>query len=264
MKKHGFTIIELLVVIAVLALLIAIVTPTMMVAKARAHRVLCGSNLHQLSVGFLIYQQENKTFPYSFFKLLFGMEQPPKGCAGYAGDDVPGWWWFDYLRSSIEFDLNPDSIVWCPARETSGEPSARGNILCGNYGVNRSIFKDTLDLNSEFFGDPLKASDVKTPSRTLLISDSGYSQISWLAAANTSDPVFENNDRVDFFYIPGLAFNQTRSELQNKSDATKGRHPHQTLNVEFADGHHEVRDAESLMIEKALVDQGKVPSLWKP
>ena len=253
-----------MVVIAVLALLIAIVAPAMMAAKACARRVLCGSNLHQLSLGFKIYQHENKTFPYGFSNLNITNPgfMPPEGYAGFSSYDRLGRWWLNDLQSSVEFDLNMGSIAWCPARRTS-EPSARGNILCGNYGVNRSIFKDAQG-SSIFVGEPLKASEVRRPSATLLISDSGYSLLSWLAAANTSDPVFENNDRVDFFYIPGLAFNQTRNELQNKSDAIKGRHPHQTLNVGFADGHHEVRDAESLMINAIPVDQEKLPSLWNP
>jgi len=264
MKRHGFTLIELLVAAAILALLIAIVVPALTAAKAHARRVLCSTNLHQLSLGFMIYQQENNTFPYSFYKLLSGMESPSDGCAGFLSYDVRGWWWFDYLRSSVEFNREPGSIVWCPARKASGDPSVRGNILCGNYGVNRSILKDTLHQNSEFFGKPLKASEVQQPSKTLLITDSGYSQISWLAAAEISGPVFENNDRVGHFYVPGLTSNQTRGELRDNPDAIQGRHPHRTLNIGFADGHQKVRNADALMIEKIIADQNRPASLWFP
>jgi prepilin-type processing-associated H-X9-DG protein len=105
---------------------------------------------------------------------------------------------------------------------------------------------------------------VRTPSATFLLGDSGYSLLSWLAAGDTDEPVFENPNRVDFFYIPGLTLNQTRPELLPNLDAIKGRHPHGTLNIGFADGHTEVRSAESLRIEQAAADEGKLPTLWIP
>lgn len=266
MEKRGFTLIELLVVIVVLALLISIVAPTIRATKASARRVLCSTNLYQLSLGFVIYQQENRTFPHSFWNLNITNPgfQPPEGYAGYSSYDELGRWWFNDLQSSMEFDLEPGSIAWCPARKTSNDLSAGDNILCGNYGVNRSILKDTLEPGSEFFGKPLKAGEVQKPSKTLLIADSGYSQISWRAAADTSEPVFENSERINYFYVPGLAYNQTRGELRDNPDAIKGRHPHRTLNIGFADGHNEVRDAESLMIQKVFTDKARPSSLWFP
>ena len=191
------------------------------------------------------------------------MPEPPGGYLG-SGSDKQGWWWHHFLQDVIEIDLDPGSIVWCPARKVTG-PGVRGNLLCGNYGVNRSVCKDDQGVTScAFSSDPLRSDQVQKPSRTLLIADSGYSLISWLASVDTGGPVFENPDRVDSFYIPGLALNQTRSELQDNSDAIQGRHPHRTLNVGFVDGHNEVRAAESLAIEQAAADSGKLPPVWIP
>lgn len=262
MSKRGFTLIELLVVIGIIALLTAIAALSMAAAKNRAYSIRCLSNLRQLSLGFTIYQQENKTFPYGFSDAQLGEVVPEDGYAGN-GADKQGWWWFNFLQSAIEFDLHPDSIAWCPAGKRTPQ-IARENILCGNYGVNRSICKDAQGTNYPFSGVPLRSGQVRTPSATLLLSDSGYSLLSWLAAAETNETVFENPNRISSFYIPGLTLNQTRPELQANSDAIKGRHPHQTLNIGFADGHNEVRPAESLRIEQTISNEAQLPSLWRP
>lgn len=264
MKTHGLTLIELLVVIAVVALLTAITAPAMMAAKKRARSVQCGSNLRQLSLGFTIYQQEYEVFPYGFCDDQLGQGVPPGGYAGNPINDKQGLWWFNSLQSVIEIGLRPGSLLWCPARKLTGQ-GIRRNLLCGNYGVNRLVCRDAQGQTiCAFSGDPLRSTQVRTPSATFLLSDSGYSLLSWLAAADTDEPVFENAKRVDSFYIPGLTLNQTRSELHDNPDAIKGRHPHRTLNIGFVDGHNETRPAESLMIKQSAMDSSQLPSLWTP
>ena len=49
-KGKAFTLVELLVVIAVIALLMALLIPVLRSARERAHRVVCMSNLRQLTL----------------------------------------------------------------------------------------------------------------------------------------------------------------------------------------------------------------------
>lgn len=58
-KRNGFTLIELLVVIALIALLMAILLPTLGRVKRQAQAVVCRSNLRQWGVFFDLYTQQN-------------------------------------------------------------------------------------------------------------------------------------------------------------------------------------------------------------
>jgi prepilin-type N-terminal cleavage/methylation domain-containing protein len=56
----GFTLIELLVVIAIIAVLAALLLPTLSVAKAHAQRIKCISNEKQLNIAAFLYAADHK------------------------------------------------------------------------------------------------------------------------------------------------------------------------------------------------------------
>lgn len=59
MTKKGFTLIELLVVIAIIALLLAVIVPSLSLAKKKAAAIVCMSNTRQMSMAWYMYQDEN-------------------------------------------------------------------------------------------------------------------------------------------------------------------------------------------------------------
>ncbi|HUO10427.1 MAG TPA: prepilin-type N-terminal cleavage/methylation domain-containing protein [Phycisphaerae bacterium] len=62
MRSRGFTLIELLVVVAIIALLIAILLPSLGRAKSNAVRVQCASVLKQWGTVITMYAQENNDY----------------------------------------------------------------------------------------------------------------------------------------------------------------------------------------------------------
>lgn len=268
MLKRAFTIVELLVVIAVIALLVAVLVPTLLAAKNRARSAICTSNMRQLSIGLVVYEAEQEVFPYGFNDKAHKLLSPPLSGFLGSGPDKVGWWWVNYLQSILEISLDQDSVTWCPARKAVG-PGTRNNLLCGNYGVNRSICVDAQGtLGNPFVGEPLGAKNIRFPARTLLIGDSGYSLLSWRQAAIPDEVELSSSSdhpyRINSFFIPGLEMNQDRPGLADNPDATDGRHSRRTINFGYADGHTEQRKAEALAIEPAVLESGAIPLLWMP
>lgn len=58
-NRKGFTLIELLVVIAIIALLLSILMPALHRAREQGKRVVCLSNLKQLTLAWIMYADEN-------------------------------------------------------------------------------------------------------------------------------------------------------------------------------------------------------------
>ena len=274
MKRRGLTLIELITVISIIAILTGILLPALHGARERARSLLCRTHLKELNLSMALYTQDNNSFPFGH---MFTTQTIPFGC--YVGDanlDPLGWFWFNFIGdyySHVYLDKR-NSLLRCPSRIVT-QGRTIGNVLACNYGVNQSICKSDhgyfITKRPEFFGPrPLKPDEVRHPSRTLLLMDSGYSLICWSHATTT--PLYEPNPAFppDNAYIPGLSINQTRSNIYEgqEYDAIHGRHANQRINVNFADGHIENRKAEDLLVER--VDQGEISydhnryPLWDP
>lgn len=266
MKQHSFTLIELIVVIFIIALILAVISPVLRISQQHAKAVLCNSNIKQLTIGLLIYDVEKKRLPYSFYNEA----KSPPPIDGYSGNklcDRTGWWWFNFIKDFYRKSDAEKTVVQCPSKWLAN-PKLRSDILCGNYGVNRSIcksFDDRQKYREEFVGIPLSIKDIPNPSKTLLVVDSGYAMINWWYATDVPPVALGNNIIEDTAYIPGLKINKNRAlQSGQEQDAINGRHPNKTVNIGFSDGHISRLKADDLFVEKEFDNYKNKTPLWVP
>src|SRR5260370_35038694 len=100
--RWGFTLIELLVVIAVIAILAALLLPTLARAKERGQRIGCLNNLKQLQTGWQLYLSDNSDV------------MPRNDWDGNAGDfaaSPPGCWGVGNVREITSTNIHT-GIQW--------------------------------------------------------------------------------------------------------------------------------------------------------
>lgn len=264
MRRMGFTLVELLVVMAIIALFMAMMVPLLRNSREHTKATLCGSNIKQLVLGLAMYETENQAFPYALNTAP--LNRPPGGYPGDAKYDRRGWWWFNYIADYSQKNKGKKTVLRCPSKQLRN-PKLRNNVLCGNYGVNQSVCKSSRGRRShaEFVGTPLGSSDISRPAQTLLIVDSGYSMISWWHATDAPPVLLGNTIIEDAAYIPGLRINRERDLWPGQEwDAIRGRHPNQTVNIGFVDGHTRRIRADDLFVEKTNDGYKNLHPLWVP
>jgi prepilin-type N-terminal cleavage/methylation domain-containing protein/prepilin-type processing-associated H-X9-DG protein len=263
MKNAAFTLIEMLVVITIVGLLLGILFPCLQHSKQAARAVVCGSNIKQLTLGLTMYESDNKTFPYGMYNTS---KTTPTTFFGNLAYDKLGLWWMNYITKYTKKNTGEDSIIWCPARNIT-DSKFKTNVLDNNYGVNISVCKkysDYAKISDEFNGTPLGIDDIKRPSETLLILDSGYSIIRWHNATDLP-PVQFDNSMEDASYVPGLKINKNKKLMQVfVEDAISGRHPNKTINAGYTDGHIDRIKADTLLVEKDSDTYKNLTPLWQP
>lgn len=144
-RVFGFTLIELLVVIAIIAILAAILFPVFAAAREKARQTACMSNMKQIGLAFLQYEQDyDETVPNGPYTLAYAFG------VGWASDIYP------YVKSTEVF-LCPD------------DPNGRGNA--GQHPVSYAMNRDmgTNIGGTQNKGDNM--SQFTAPAMTVLLAE---------------------------------------------------------------------------------------------
>ncbi len=152
--KKAFTLIELLVVIAIIAILAAILFPVFARARENARRSSCQSNLKQIGLGLLQYNQDyDEKFPVT------GGQATAAGQTTSLASGAVGW------ANQIQPYIKSAQILQCPSDTGApgGNPNASGYT---DYWINANVdaqssasftyVSNTL-LNGDGIGDPANA-----------------------------------------------------------------------------------------------------------
>ena len=173
MKTKGFTLIELLVVIAIIAVLMAILFPSLRAAKDHAKRIHCVSNVKTLALAWFMYAEDNDD------KLVGGRTDNRWDWVGpVPGGQVPIEEKKDAIRDGALFPYVSKTIdvYRCPADMRKKQPqmnSFRSYSIVGG-------------ANGEW-SEPIKAtrySDIKRPAfKYVFVEETdprGYNVNSWV------------------------------------------------------------------------------------
>lgn len=138
-KRNGFTLIELLVVIAIIAILAAILFPVFAQAREKARATSCLSNLKQLGLAWIQYEQDYDEYTPDVSKENININ-------GHT--NVAQNWYVTFF--AYYHDVN---LLYCPDRSQlykSAKPFAHkcsdglnGDGPCYGYGLNDGLVSDT-------------------------------------------------------------------------------------------------------------------------
>ena len=172
-SRLGFTLIELLVVIAIIAILIALLVPSVQKVREAAARTQCSNNLKQLALAVLTYESANKRLPpagrgYGWCR----------SSAAYPGDaKITNQNGLTLLlpfidQQPVDSKLNRDqafantvSNTWSPTYWPAGQnPADTGGTLQGNATTNGNGIMMSLPLH--VFRCPSENGDPFIPAGT--------------------------------------------------------------------------------------------------
>lgn len=253
-KRFGFTLIELLVVISIIALLLAILIPSLHKARERANRVVCGSHMRQLGIatqtyisisdGYMPIYAEWRDLPYphcyAHSDPFIGASQGVPEVTDWFSNECFGTPMAALVKTRCVEDIS-DFVQACP--------TSKNKVLL-SYGYNSGHLgsSSTVHGDRKYGKEWVKAVRVTLPSATGMYCDGttdggGSSQLP--RTGGYSIPFWEPS------YWPDYEGSSSRFPTKDFSDLQVIGHDRGTrINVTFVDGHVEAVPVEECRSER--------------
>jgi prepilin-type N-terminal cleavage/methylation domain-containing protein/prepilin-type processing-associated H-X9-DG protein len=226
-RSRAFTLIELLIVVGVMAILLALLLPSLAAARGQARRVKCACNLRQLVTALQMYANEHRSrmmpLAYTDTDLLRG--GPPVywwGTSDVSGvDHTRGFTW-PYLGS----ELRSDGVYECPEQPWGTyRPQGDAAAVTSTYGYNGYYLSPPHTPGWSFtigLRPWLMAEQVREPARVFAFADTMIDLSGRL----------QNNALLD----PPYLYDGSHRWSRNANPTTSFRHQELTV-AAFVDGH---------------------------
>jgi len=141
--RQGFTLIELLVVIAIIAILASMILPALAKAKSRARQTQCLSNMRQIGLALVLYENDFRRMPPKISQI--GDFMNPKS-AGWRPNCL--YLIAPYLQG-VGSNTPSSKIFSCPEAKKPGDGSDATALSSTSYLPNAVVMEKSLAAVSE-------------------------------------------------------------------------------------------------------------------
>ncbi len=193
-SRHAFTLIELLVVIAIIALLASLLIPALARAKSKAQSAQCLSNLHQWSLAYRQYADDNNDFlprRGQGVQALFQIDRPED--------------WFNCLP--VYFGSKSYQQLF--AANQKFKPGARTVFVCAtarDTGSNHFL-PYSMNMNLSTWNLPVatKYSEVARPMQVVAMAEAPGPYASTYPSVKPHSAVARHSNRANLLFLGGQA-----------------------------------------------------------